>query len=128
MDNSTAALFAIGLTLFALLVTAAARRTAVPDPVVLCLAGVAASTLPGLPDLDLPPDLVFLVFLPALLYRSSFLTSPQSLRANATPIALLSIGLVLATACGVAAVASVVIPGFGFAEGLVLGAIGVLTT
>ena len=73
--------------------------------------------------LDLPPDLVFLVFLPALLYRSSFLTTPQSLRRNATPIALLSVGLVLATAFSVAAVASVVVPGFGLAEGLVLGAV-----
>lgn len=123
VDNGTAALFAIGLTLLALLATAAARRTALPDPVVLCLAGVAASALPGLPDLDLPPDLVFLVFLPALLYRSSFLTSPQSLRSNATPIALLSVGLVLATAVAVAGVAALVIPGFGFAEGLVLGAV-----
>ena len=123
MDNETAALFAIGLTLLALLATAVARRTALPDPVVLCLAGAAASTLPGLPDLDLPPDLVFLVFLPALLYRSSFLTSPQVLRRHATPIALLSVGLVLATAFAVAAVASVVVPGVGVAEGLVLGAI-----
>jgi CPA1 family monovalent cation:H+ antiporter len=53
--------------------------------VVLCLAGVAASALPGLPDLDLPPDLVFLVFLPALLYRSSFLTSPQTCAATRRP-------------------------------------------
>ena len=123
MDHESAALFAIGLTLLALLVTAAARRTALPDPVVLCLAGVAASALPGMPDVDLPPDLVFLVFLPALLYRASFLTSPQSLRRNATPIALLSVGLVLATAFAVAGVAAAVIPGFGLAEGLVLGAV-----
>ncbi len=123
MDNETAALFAIGLTLLALLASAVARRTPLPDPVVLCLAGVAASAAPGLPDLDLPPDLVFLVFLPALLYRASFLTTPQTLRRNATPIALLSVGLVLATAFGVAVVASLVIPGFGFAEGLVLGAV-----
>ena len=123
MHPETAALLAVGLTLVAILASAAARRTPLPDPVVLCLAGIAASGVPGMPEFDLPPEVVFLVFLPPLLYRSSFLTSPQVLRQHATPIALLSVGLVLATAVLVALVASWVIPGFGFAEGLVLGAV-----
>ena len=85
--------------------------------------GGGASLLPGLPDVELPPDVVFLLFLPPLLYRASFLTTPRTLRANATGIALLSVGLVVATAVAVAVVVDLVVPGLGFAEGLVLGAV-----
>ena len=123
MEPDVLALVAAGLALLAILASALARRTPLPDPVVLCLAGVAISLLPGQPQIDLPPEVVFLVFLPPLLYRASFLTTPQSLRANATPIALLSVGLVLATAVGVALVVDLVVPELGFTEGLVLGAV-----
>ncbi len=123
MEPEIAALLTVALALGAVLGTALAQRTSVPDPVVLCLLGVAASLLPGLPELDLPPELVFLLFLPPLLYRASFLTSPRTLRDNALPIALLSVGLVVATAVGVAVVVDAFVPGLGFAEGLVLGAV-----
>ncbi len=121
MERRTVALFAVALALVALLCSALARRTPVPDPVVLCLAGVTVSLLPGVPVVELAPEVVFLVFLPPLLYRASFLTSPRTLRDHA--IALLSVGLVVVTAVGVALVVDAVVPGLGFAEGLVLGAV-----
>ncbi len=123
VEPDTVALLALVLAAVALFGSALARRTGVPDPVALCLVGVAAGFVPGVPSVELPPEVVFLVFLPPLLYRASFLTSPRTLRANATPIALLSVGLVLTTAVAVAFVVDVVVPGLGFAEGLVLGAI-----
>jgi len=123
VEADTIALLAIGLGVVALLGSALARRTGLPDPVALCAVGVLAGFLPGVPDVELPPDVVFLVFLPPLLYRSSSLTSLRTLRANAAPIALLSVGLVLATAFAVAAVVALVVPGLGLAEGLVLGAV-----
>ena len=123
MAPDSLALLGLALGVVVLLGVALARRTGLPDPVVLVAVGLAASFVPGVPVLDLPPDLVFFVFLPPLLYRASFLTSPSTLREHATPLALLSVGLVLATAFAVATVASLVVPGIGFAEGLVLGAV-----
>jgi CPA1 family monovalent cation:H+ antiporter len=117
------ALFCLALFGVVLLGTAVAGRTGLPLPVVLVAAGLGASLLPGAPVVDLPPDVVFLVFLPPLVYRASFLTDPQTLRANATPLALLSVGLVVVTAVGVALVVWALVPGLGFAEGLVLGAV-----
>jgi Na+/H+ antiporter len=123
VDLDTVALLALALAAVGLAGSAGARRVGLPEPVALCLIGIAAGFLPGLPDVELPPELVFLVFLPPLLYRSSFLTSAATLRRHAAPIALLSVGLVLATALAVAVVVDLVVPGMGLAEGLVLGAI-----
>ena len=123
MDPDTLPLLGLALGVVVLLGVALARRTGLPDPVVLVAVGLVASLVPGAPDADLPPELVFLVFLPPLLYRASFLTSPTTLRQNATAIALLAVGLVLFTAVAVAVVVALVIPGLGFTEGLVLGAI-----
>lgn len=123
MDPLTIALLGLALGLVTLLATAVARRTGLPDPVVLVAAGVLASFLPFAPSAALPPDLVFLLFLPPLVFRASFLTSPRTLRRNVTPLVLLSVGLVLVTAFLVATVLSLVVPGLDFAEGLVLGAV-----
>ncbi len=123
MTPDDLALLGLGIGAVVLLGVALARRTGLPDPVVLVVVGVIASLLPGAPEVDLPPDVVFLVFLPPLVYRASFLTEPQTLRRIATPLALLSLGLVFVTAFSVALVVSALVPGFGFAEGLVLGAV-----
>ena len=121
--GSDLALLGIGFALVIIAGLSLARRTGLPDPVVLVLAGLAASFLPGIPELKLPPDVVFLILLPPLLYRASFLTSPRTLRRHATPIALLAVGLVATTALAVAAVVSWLVPGVGFGEGLLLGAV-----
>lgn len=123
MDADTASLLGVALGALVLLGTVLARRTGVPEPVALVLVGLAASLLPEATSIDVPPDLVLLVFLPPLLFRASFLTSPRTLRANLTPLALLSVGLVVATAFAVAAAVALVVPGLSFAEGLVLGAV-----
>lgn len=123
MEPDSLALLGLAFGVVVLLGVALARRTGLPDPIVLVAVGLLASFVPGAASADLPPDLVFLVFLPPLLYRASFLTSPQTLRRHATPIALLSVGLVLATALLVAVAVDLLVPGLTFAEGLVLGAI-----
>ena len=94
----------------------------VPYPITLVLGGVAIGLMPGMPSVELDPDIVLLIFLPPLLYGAAFFTSLRDLRANARPIALLSIGVVLVTMFAVAAVAHAVI-GLGWAESFVLGAI-----
>src|SRR5215213_1444600 len=115
------------LIVFGLLVGAAglavlARVLRVPYPITLVLGGVGIGYVPGVPELELDPDLVLLIFLPPLLYGAAFFTSLRDLRRNARPIALLSIGVVLVTMAVVAVVAHHVI-GLGWAEAFVLGAI-----
>ena len=97
-------------------------RSGVPYPVALVLGGLVIGLLPGLPSPELDPDVVFFVFLPPLLYAASVTTSWPELRANARPITLLAVGLVLLTIAAVAAVANAVI-GLPWAEGFVLGAV-----
>jgi CPA1 family monovalent cation:H+ antiporter len=99
-----------------------AARTGTPYPVVLVLGGLVMGLVPGVPSPELDPDLVLLLFLPPLLYSSAFLSSVRELRANAGPILVLAIGLVLATTCAVAAVA-VAVAGLPWAVAFVLGAV-----
>ena len=106
----------------AVLVTAA-RVLAVPYPIFLVLGGLALGFIPGLPHIELEPDLVLLLFLPPLLYSASFFTGLHDLRQNIRPIGMLSIGLVLATALAVAVVAHAVIDGMSWPAAFVLGAI-----
>jgi CPA1 family monovalent cation:H+ antiporter len=77
----------------------------VPYPILLVVGGLALGFAPGLPDFELPPELVLIAFLPPLLYSSAFFTSLRDLRANVGPIAVLAIGLVGATTAGVAVIA-----------------------
>jgi hypothetical protein len=79
------------------------------------------SLLPGLPTLELPPDLVLMIF-PPLLYSAAFFSSPRDLRANFRPIAFVSVGLVLLTAVTVAVVGHAVI-GLPWPVAFVLGGI-----
>src|SRR3954453_18285834 len=68
-----------------------------PVPILLVLGGVVLGFVPGLPRLELPPDLVLVAVLPPLLYSTAFFTSLRDLRENLRPITLLAVGLVLAT-------------------------------
>ncbi|HYP48143.1 MAG TPA: Na+/H+ antiporter [Thermoleophilaceae bacterium] len=115
------------LVVFGLLVAIAtlavlARVIGVPYPITLVLGGSVIGFVPGLPDIELDPELVLLIFLPPLLYGAAFFSSPRDLRRNARPIALLSIGLVLLTMLAVAAVAHEVI-GLSWPVAFVLGAV-----
>ena len=94
----------------------------VPYPVLLVIGGLALGLVPIVPNVELPPDLILLIFLPPLLYSAAFFSSPRDLRANLRPIASLSIALVLLTTVTVAVVAHAVI-GLPWAAAFVLGAI-----
>ena len=58
-------------------------------------AGCCSASCPGLPQSQLPPDLVLVAILPPLLYSAAFFTGLRDLRANLRPISLLAIGLVV---------------------------------
>ncbi len=101
-----------------------ADRIKVPYPILLVLGGLVLGFVPErvLPRVELDPDVVFLLFLPPLLYVSALFTSWRDFRANLRPISLLAVGLVLMTTCVVAAVAHWAI-GLPWAAAFVLGAI-----
>jgi CPA1 family monovalent cation:H+ antiporter len=82
-----------------------ARWLSVPYPIPLVLGGLALGLMPGMPEIELDPDLVLLVFLPPLLYSAAFFSDLRALRSNLRPISLLSIGLVLTTIGVVAVIA-----------------------
>jgi Na+/H+ antiporter len=100
-----------------------APMTRIPYPILLVLGGLALSLVPGLPDFELPPEIVLIGFLPPLLYGAAFFTSLRDLRANLRPIGMLSIGLVAATTLVVGVVAHTVIEGLPWSAAFVLGAI-----
>jgi CPA1 family monovalent cation:H+ antiporter len=98
-------------------------RLRIPYPILLVLGGLALGFAPGLPEIDLPPDLVLVGVLPPLLYGAAFFTSLRDLRANVRPVGLLSVGLVLLTIVVVAVVAHAIVPGLPWAAAFVLGAV-----
>jgi monovalent cation/hydrogen antiporter len=95
----------------------------IPAPIVLVVGGLGIAFIPGLPTIELEPDTIFLVFLPPLVYAAAWRTSPQELRAVMRPLAILSIGLVFATAAAVAVVAHATVPQLSWAEAAILGAV-----
>ena len=104
------------------LLAGAALRHDVPYPIVLVLGGLGLGFVPWLPAPELDPEVVFFAFLPPLLYAAAFQASAYELRANAVPIGLRAVGLVLVTVFAVAAVAHW-IAGLPWAVALVLGAV-----
>jgi CPA1 family monovalent cation:H+ antiporter len=86
------------------------------------LAGIGLALIPGMPPVQLAPELVFLVFLPPLIFGDGFVTDWLDFKRYIRPIALLATGLVVATSVTVAYVAHWLI-GLPLAVGFVLGAI-----
>src|SRR5437899_6320100 len=109
----------VGVTFLALV----ARRLAIPTPAVLLAGGVLVALLPGLPAVQFDPQLVFLVFIPPLLFRASLLASYRDVRANLRPILLLGVGHVLFATLAVAWVAARVVPGLPWASASAPGAV-----
>jgi monovalent cation/hydrogen antiporter len=113
----------LGLLVVVALLALVSHRLSVPYPIILVIGGLLLAMLPGLPPVQLAPSVVFLVFLPPLIFASGWSTSIRDFKANLRPIGLLSIGLVIATTVGVAAVARAVIPGISWPVAFVIGAI-----
>jgi CPA1 family monovalent cation:H+ antiporter len=103
--------------------SALAGLLSIPYPIVLVLGGAVLGFVPGLPAVDLDPEVVLVVFLPPLLYGSSIYANFGDLRANLRGLTLSTVGLVLLTMCAVAWVAHALIPGLPWEAAFVLGAI-----
>jgi monovalent cation/hydrogen antiporter len=99
------------------------RKLPIPYPILLVLGGLLLSLIPGLPPVRVRPEIVFLVFLPPMLYPAALFMPWRDFHANLRPISLLAIGLVLFTTLLVGLIAHRLIPDLPLAAGFVLGAI-----
>jgi monovalent cation/hydrogen antiporter len=116
--------FQIFLILLAVLAGTAllARRINVAPAILFMLAGIALAFVPGMPAVELPPELVLLLVLPPLIYSASVAMSWREFKFNLRPIILLSVGCVVFTAFAVAAATHYLI-GLPWGVGFLLGAI-----
>ncbi len=103
-------------------VAIAAKRLNVAPSILLVVAGIGMALVPGLPRVQIAPEVVLLVILPPLIYSAGVAMSWRDFRFNLRPIALLAFGCVLFTA-GVVAAAAHYLLHFDWATGFLLGAI-----
>ncbi len=121
MANEIEIVFGLLVAMLGLVVLA--RRLQIPYPILLVLGGLAIGFIPGLPKVELEPDLIFFLFLPPLLQYGGFYTPIRDFRANLRSIGLLAIGLVLFSTVIVAVVAHTFIDNMSWSVAFVLGAI-----
>ena len=120
--HTTAALVVALLLAVAALVTIA-RRLGIAYPIFLVIGGLVLGFVPGVPAVQIEPELIFLIVLPPILYVAAYFTPLRSLRENFGVVASLAVGLVIASALAAATVAHALIPGLTWAVAVALGAI-----
>src|SRR6202012_3759612 len=120
MENYSIVIFILAIVIG---LSALADKVRIPYPILLIVAGIAIGFIPALPDGELNPEIVFLIFLPPLLYDAAFNISFKEFRTNINTIGTLSITLVFITASGIAVVAHYLIPQMTWPLSFVLGAI-----
>lgn len=116
-------LLILGLLFVVMLLVMLAKKLNVAYPIFLVLAGLGVSLIPGIPSISLDPEIIFLIFLPPLLYEAAWYTSWKDFWKWKRPIGLLAFGLVFFTSMAVAYFTSSLIPGFTLALGFLLGGI-----
>ena len=120
MENFKIVIFIMAVLLS---LSAVIDKLKLPYPVLLVVVGLIIGFIPILPDLKLDPDIVFLVFLPPLLYDAASRTSWHDFKSNIRPISALGISLVFFTTSAVAITAHYFIPDFAWPLAFLLGAI-----
>ena len=116
----------VEIVIFLLIIAAGlemlSRRIGVPRPILLVIAGTLLAFVPAAPTVRVDPDVVFFIFLPPLLYWAAINTSYREFRRNGVDIMLLAVGLVVATAAVVAAVAHAMFAMLSWPAAFALGA------
>lgn len=99
------------------------QRWKISYPIFLVIGGLGISFIPGIPPINIDPDIVFLIFLPPLLFEAAWYTSWNEFWKWKRSILLLGFGLVLITSLAIAYFSVSIIPGFTLALGFLLGGI-----
>ena len=113
----------LGLLIAVAALVTVARRLGIAYPIFLVIGGLVLGLVPRVPRVQVDPDLIFLIVLPPLLYLAAYFTPVRSLRANLGTIGSLAVGLVILSACAVAALARALVPGLSWSAAFALGAI-----
>jgi Na+/H+ antiporter len=112
----------VGLLVAVALLAWGARAIGVPYPVVQVLGGLAIAFVPGVPTIEVDPDIVFLIFAPPLLHAAAYYAGHKRLRDYAPELGLLAVGLVAVTIGAVAVVAHALVDGMTWPAAVALGA------
>jgi Na+/H+ antiporter len=115
--------FYLALIVSIVLIIMLANKIKVAYPVLLVLAGLAISVIPGIPHVSVDPEMIFVIFLPPLLYEAAWTISWKELWHWRRIITSFAFVVVFLTALSVALVANYFIPGFSLALGFLLGGI-----
>jgi monovalent cation/hydrogen antiporter len=116
-------LYVISLLFAVMLLVILGQKLRIAYPVFLVIGGLVVSLIPGAPHPAISPDLIFLIFLPPLLYEAAWYTSWPSFWKMRWPIGLHGFGLVIVTSVIVAFLSEKLIPRFTLSIGLLLGGI-----
>jgi len=120
MENYSVVIFILAVMIG---LSAIADKIKIPYPILLISAGIAVGFIPSLPPIDINPEIIFLIFLPPLLYDAAFNISFKEFKTNINTISTLAITLVFLTTIYIAVVAHYMIPGMTWPLSFVLGAI-----
>lgn len=120
MENYTIVLIIMAIMI---IVSAIADKIKFPVPLLLLIVGIAIGFVPAMPEIEINPEIIMLLFLPPLLYDAAFNISFKEFRSNLNTIGTLATGLVFITTAGIATVAYYVIPDMTWPLAFVLGAI-----
>jgi len=113
----------LALLLAVTLLVMLARQISIPYPILLVLGGLALSFVPGIPQIEIEPGVIFLLFLPPIIQSAAYFTPIRDFRANIRSITLLAVGLPIFSMVVVAVVAYWLIDGISWPVAFLLGAI-----
>lgn len=120
MENYSIIIFILAIVIG---LSAFAHKIKLPYPILLVIAGIGIGFIPSMGEIEINPEIIFLLFLPPLLYDASFNISPKDFKTNINTISTLAISLVFLTTIGIAVVARYMIPGMTWPLAFVLGSI-----
>jgi Na+/H+ antiporter len=120
MENYSVVIFILAIMI---ILSAVADKIKLPYPILLISAGIGIGFIPTMPDIELNPEVIFLIFLPPLLYDAAFNISFKDFKTHINTISALAIGLVFLTTTGIAILAHYIIPGMSWPLSFVLGSI-----
>lgn len=120
MENYSIIIFILAIVIG---LSAFADKAKLPYPILLVIVGVAIGFIPTMKEIEINPEIIFLIFLPPLLYDASFNISPKDFKTNINTISTLAISLVFMTALGIAVAVHYMIPEMTWPLSFVLGAI-----
>ncbi|QOG01591.1 Na+/H+ antiporter [Flavobacterium sp. MDT1-60] len=120
MENYTIIIFILAIVIG---LSAFADKSKIPYPILLVIVGIGIGFIPTMAEIEINPEIIFLIFLPPLLYDASFNISPKHFKTNLSTISTLAIPLVFLTTFWIAVVSHYMIPGMTWPLAFVLGAI-----